>query len=139
MEDFGDGARNDAHAVVGIRGVGFEVDAGHGVGLAAAGLAVRENCAVEALHEAGYEGERGGREQFVLGGRRAMDLVKGEELFFGGGCGGRGRGGDRAASRWASGGVDRNGSGGSRMDDRTLEAGGDGCGVLRCGGAYPEG
>ena len=93
------GTGNDTHTICRIRWIGVKVNACHGEGLARAGLAVCEDCAIKAVEKAGEEWEGGGSEERMLGALWRVDLVEGEDLFFGvcgcGRAGGRGGAGTR--------------------------------------------
>ena len=122
----GDCARDDAHAVVGIRGVGVEVYSSHGVRLPAARLAVRKNRAIEAFNETRDKRLGGGCKHGMLVRGRAVHLVESENLFLRS-C----ARGSRRGSRWAGirrtarCGFNANRRGRGCMKNRTLEASGN--------------
>lgn len=135
-----DGSRDDAHAVVSVGRIRIEIDTSHCKSLPTAGLAIRQDCAVEALEKARDQRLRGRDEEVILGCLGRMNLVKSEVLLLGGGRGGRGRGRSGGGAEVDAGRkVDGDGICRSRMDDGALKASGNGSGVLVGGRADAQG
>jgi hypothetical protein len=91
-KDVRNGSRNDTHAVVSVRGICIQIDAGHGKCLATAGLAIGQDGAVETLEKARHQGLGGGYEEVILGSLRRMNLVESEVMLLVDGRGRRGGG-----------------------------------------------
>jgi len=80
-EDRCHGSWDNTHTVLGVCGVGVEVESGHCMRLAGTGLSVREDGTVEALQEPRDERICGRCKDIMLGGRGTVDLVKSELLL----------------------------------------------------------